>query len=131
MLCYAFHFISDLPSVHIMSRSCMLLLVFLTPTTFCANLHPNETLRFQIDIPEKNATPFKLLVDEVEHEMIHNMLTLTGTQDLIFQAVMAANFLAGTLYRCLLFKQVWQDGRFNKPINIMTGIFVCPDSVIL
>ena len=99
--------------------------------TFCANLHPNETLRFQIDIPEKNATPFKLLVDEVEHEMIHNMLTLTGTQDLIFQAVMAANFLAGTLYRCLLFKQVWQDGRFNKPINIMTGIFVCLDNVIL
>ena len=64
-----------------------------------------------------------LWVDRVEEEMVHFMLSLSWAENLVFQTVAGASLVVGNLFRFLLFKQVWTNGRFVKAINIMTGIF--------
>ena len=67
--------------------------------------------------------PETLLVDEVEEEMTHYLLNLSQTESIVFQTVVGANLISGSLFGFLLFKGVWNDGGFSKPINVMTGIF--------
>ena len=61
---------------------------------------------------------------DIEEQVTHWLLTLTERQNIVLQAVIGANFFTGNLFRYLLFKQVWNDGRLTKPVNIMIGIFV-------
>ena len=67
---------------------------------------------------------------QVEDDTRPNLLTLTGNQIIVLQTVIGANFLAGNLFRCLLFKQLWNNGRHRNPVNIMIGNFcVCMTEV--
>ena len=94
------------------------LLLLLLISAARTDISLNQTLFLPIKTP--NFTPIELRINQLEDETLHNLLNLTKTQSIIFQTLIGVNFVSGNLYRYLLFKQVWNDGRFQKPINIMT-----------
>ena len=95
----------------------IILLLPLMPTAR-TEMNINQTLVWQTKL--LNFTPIELEIKHLEDETLHNLLNLTKTQSIIFQTLIGVNFVSGNFYHYLLFKLVWNDGRFQKPINIMT-----------
>ena len=83
-----------------------------------------ETLNLIARHDGQNITTDVLTFLQKESEVTHWLLTLSPTDSIVIQTVIWANILSGTLYRLLLFHQVWKDDRLDKPINIMTGTFL-------
>lgn len=75
-----------------------------------------------IHIGGANVTMNGLKVDEVNNETTHYLSSLDRTKSILYHALSGASLAWGTIYRFLLFKQVWNNGGFKKPINVMTGI---------
>ena len=42
-------------------------------------------------------------------------------QDVVMLTVISWNVIVGLIYRALLFKYTWENGIFNRPINLLTG----------
>ena len=42
-------------------------------------------------------------------------------QDVLMLTVISWNVIVGLIYRTLLFKYTWENGIFNRPINLLTG----------
>ena len=51
-------------------------------------------------------------LDGMEYTLLQNVTTMT---------VISWNVVMGLIYRTLLFKYTWENGIFNRPINLLTG----------
>ena len=51
-------------------------------------------------------------LDGMEYTLLQNVTTIT---------VISWNVVMGLIYRALLFKYTWENGIFNRPINLLTG----------
>ena len=91
------------------------------PVASPTKLSANETL--SITLQDREIESYEIRISQVEPEIIHYLLTLSPTKYAIFQTVNGANLLIGNIFKFLLFKNVWSDGKLTKPINVMTGTF--------
>ena len=105
-----------------MVHAFLALLIMATPFSSAAKIHANETFKLPIITFDASSTVnFTLTVVDVDPEVSHNLLLLTQSESTIFLSVVGTSFVLGNMFRFLLLKQIWSDGGFLKPINIMTG----------
>ena len=100
----------------------LLLLITASSMASSAKILPNATL-FLPSVIEKAKVNFNILnVDQVIDHTTHYLQTLDQTKSIVYHVLSGASLTWGTIYHFLLFKKVWNNGGFNKPINVMTGI---------
>ena len=99
-------------------------ILILLSTKAAEKLTNNENIHLAI-LKGKTINPniLRLGVTNVSLDDKHDMLTLDQTERSISLAVVVMNILVGLAYRSLLAQNIWKNGFFSRPINLLTGNF--------
>ena len=71
----------------------------------------DQAVQTKLHIVEFEEVP-KEGLDGMEYTLLQNVTLLT---------VISCNVVMGLIYRALLFNYTWENGIFNRPINLLTG----------